>query len=131
MRELVIPLVFCVGFFGFAGSQKPAQVAPAYELYSWENPSGAWNFSLLYMTDRQKTPEEVLNKKTALHGIEQLKKAMSKLPRQSILEWFDRLTLKGVKLKGSEQLKYPPKEMISEVKRYAQAHAIKISGPGD
>ena len=33
------------------------------------------------------------------------------------------------RIRGSEQLKYPPKEMIDEVKRYADAHAIKVSGP--
>lgn len=85
----------------------------------------------MYTTDRQKTPEEVLGGKTLLHGADQLKKEMSGLPRPSRVVWFDRLTLNGVRTRGSEQLKYPPKEMIDEVKRYANAHAIKISGPAE
>jgi len=107
MRTLAIPMACCVLLAWPVDSPKAAQVVPTYELYSWEHPEGSWNFCLLYTTDRQKTPEEVLSEKTALHGTEELKKAISKLPKGSRLVWFDRLTLKGVRIKVSEPAGWP------------------------
>jgi hypothetical protein len=104
-------------------------MAPTYELYSWQGPNGAWNFSLFDTTDRQKTVKEVFNKKTALHGLEELKRKVSELPRGSTIVWFDRLTLSGAKVKGSEGLKYPGKEIIEELQRYADSRDIEIVGP--
>lgn len=131
MRTLLVQMAFCtVVLVCTTGLPKAtAQVVPTYELYSWEHSTGSWSFCLLYTTDRQKTPEEVFSDKTALHGIEQLKRELSKLSPSSRVVWFDRLTLNGVKIKGSEQLKYPPKKLIDEVKRYADAHGITVSGP--
>jgi hypothetical protein len=131
MRRLAIHVAFCVVFAVYAhGAQRPAvtQVVPTYELYSWKTPEGLWAFRLMYTTDRQKTPEEVLGEKTALLGMEQLKKTMSKLPKGSRVVWFDRLTLNGVKIKGSEPLTYPPRDVIDEVRRYADSHSIQLSG---
>lgn len=131
MKTLAVQMAFCAAILVCATGlpMTTAQVVPTYELYSWEHSKGGWRFCLLYTTDRQKTPEEVFSDKTTLHGIEQLKNEMSKLPPSSRVVWFDRLTLNGVKIKGSEQLKYPPKKIIDEVKRYGDAHEIKVSGP--
>jgi hypothetical protein len=131
MKTLVVQMACCAAILICAAGlpKASAQVVPTYELYSWEHSKGVWSFSLFYTTDRQKTPEEVFSDKTALHGIKQLTTEMSRLPPSSRVVWFDRLTLNGVKIKGSEQLKYPSKKIIDEVKRYADAHEIKISGP--
>jgi hypothetical protein len=129
MRKLVF-LIACFAALPVCGKEapKPAQVVPTYELYSWQQPQGAWDFCLLYTTDRQKEPEEVFSEKTVIRGVAQLKREISKLPHSSRIVWFDRLTLNGVKIKGSEPLEYPTKEMIDDVKRYANSRGIKISG---
>lgn len=128
----MISLIFCLVTFAFATEslgKSAGGVIPTYELYSWQDSNGAWNFSLLYTTNRQKTVEEVFNEKTALHGVDKLKRRISKLPKSSRVVWFDRLTLGGVRVEGSESLKYPPKEIVDELKRYSDAHAIKLFGP--
>lgn len=100
-----------------------------YELYSWQDSSGRWYFQLLPPTNRQKTVAEVFRKKSALGGLDQLKKKIGDLPVSSSIVWFDRLTLGGVRVKGSERLAYPPKEVIDEVSRCAATRKITISGP--
>ncbi len=132
MKMIVVGIALCTVILGYAKtSQNPSvQVVPTYELYSWELPKETgWNFRLLYTTDRQKTREEVFNDQKVLHGIEQLKRELAKLPPSSRVIWYDRLTLKGAKIKGTEQLKYPPKKIIDEVKHYTDALQISISGP--
>ena len=99
-----------------------------YELYSWKTEE-KWNFSVLSITDRQKSVQEVLDPKKALRGIEVLKQRISEMPVSSRIVWFDRLTLGGVKVKGSESLGYPPEETVSEIRQYAQLRDIEILGP--
>lgn len=134
MRALSIQVAWCLAIVAAVGEFKKcawAQVVPTYELYSWETSKGSWNFYLTDTTNRQKTPEEVFSEKTALHGMEQLKRKMAKLPRGSRIVWFDRLTLKGVSVRGSEPLKYPPKETVDEVRRFAHTHRIELAHPPD
>jgi len=99
-----------------------------YELYSWKSADG-WNFNILYNTNRQKTVKEVFDPKKVVRGLDELKRRVSEMPAGSQIEWFDRLTLGGVKVKGSESLDYPPEEVISEVRSYAQGRGIEIKGP--
>jgi hypothetical protein len=99
----------------------------AYELYSWQDSSGGWNFCVLYNTSSGKTVQQVFSKKTELRGIDQLKRRISQLPAGSSISWVDRLPSgTGPKAKGSENLKYPPPEVMSEIKRFAEAHNIKV-----
>lgn len=117
--------LLCIAQGRAAGSGVPL----TYELYSWQGPKNDWNFCLLHTTNRQKTVQEVFNNRSVLHGIEELRHKMAELPPGTSIVWFDRLTLSGVRLKGSEGLKYPPKETIEEISRYADVHGIQISGP--
>ena len=103
-----------------------ASRVPTYELYSWQDSKDNWNFCMLYPTSRQKTVEEVFDQETTLHGVNQLKGRIAKLKKGSRIVWFDRLTWGGVRIKGSEGLKYPPKSFIKEVKSYAVARKIKL-----
>jgi hypothetical protein len=101
-----------------------------YELYSWQDSKdGEWLFSFLYNTNRNKTVKEVFNTKTALKGLNQLKLKLSETPRGSHVVWLDQLTLNGAKVKGSESLKYPPADVVSEIRRYAKARDIEMIGP--
>jgi hypothetical protein len=99
-----------------------------YELYRWKAANG-WNFSLLPTTNRQKTVQEVFNKKSSLHGTEELRRKISEFPRGTAVVWLDRLTLSGVRVKGTKRLKYPPKEIVDIVQHDAAAMGIKVSGP--
>lgn len=130
VRKLLVVLLACWPVIAACETAQRAEDAVStYELYSWPNPQGGWNFCLLHTTNREKTVQEVLNQQTALRGIDQLKREMFKLPKGSNIVWFDRLTWNGVKVKGSENLKYPPKEIIVEVKHYAEVRTMKLVGP--
>lgn len=109
--------------FGNAGQKPPM----AYELYSWQDADGGWNFCVLYNTSSQKTVQQVFSKKTELRGVDQLKHRISELPAGASISWVDRLPSgTGPKAKGSESLKYPPAETMADVKRFAEAHSIKV-----
>lgn len=99
-----------------------------YDLYSWKAADG-WNFSVLYNTDRQKTVKEVFDPKKTLRGLNELKRRVSEIPAGELIVWFDRLTVGGVKVKGSEGLAYPPEEVITEIISYARGRGIDIIGP--
>jgi hypothetical protein len=65
MKMLLITVITClVGLLCGTGLVRAGGgVVPTYELYSWQDPNGAWNFSLLYTTSRQKTVQEVFSKR--------------------------------------------------------------------
>jgi hypothetical protein len=83
----------------------------------------------LYNTDRQKTAKEVFDPKRTLRGLNELKRRVSEIPAGELIVWFDRLTIGGVKVKGSERLAYPPEEVITEIISYARGRGIDIIGP--
>jgi hypothetical protein len=120
----------CVGLPIAAQPQSNQEKPPlTYQLYSWEGANGGWNFSVLHDTNRQKAVSEVFNPKATLKGLDQLKHKLSDMPKGSRVVWFDRLTLGGVKVKGSESLKYPPDQVVAEIKQFAQERNIEIVGP--
>lgn len=101
-----------------------------YELYSWQTSKRRdWFFSVLYNTRREKSVREVFDKKTALKGVDQLKRKISELPAGSKILWLSQLTANGQKQKGSERLRYPPTNVIEEITRYAQSRNIQMLGP--
>jgi hypothetical protein len=98
-----------------------------YELYSWQSPNGDWNFCVLFNTSSEKTIEEVFDAKTTLRGVNQLKQKLSTLPEGARIFWLDRIpTGTGPKAKGSGGLRYPPSDIIEEIRHYAEAHKIRI-----
>jgi hypothetical protein len=110
--------------------EKAEQKTPmVYELYSWQDSSGGWSFCVLYNTSSEKTVKEVFNKKTELRGVDELKHRISELPAGASISWVNRLPT-GTKpnVKGSEGLKYPPAEIMDDVKRFAEAHGVTIFG---
>jgi len=105
-----------------------------YELYSWQEPNGNWDFSLLPSTSREKTVREVVGKENRIEGVEQLEKRISELPEGSTVVALGRLpTGTGPKAKGSENLTYPPKKFVRELQSSGEPHKITIdvySGDG-
>jgi hypothetical protein len=100
-----------------------------YELYSWQD-SGTKerSFCILYNTSREKTTKEVFNRKTVIRGLDELKKKISDLPAGSKIIWRDELTVNGHQQNGSQKLKYPPEDVVQEVKHFAQTKNIEILG---
>ena len=133
LRKLLVFVLACCSVIVARGTAPvdgaQASIVPTYELYSWPNPEGGWNFCLLPTTNREKTVREVFNTQTTLHGMDALKREIFKRPRGSDLVWFDRLTWNGAKITGSESLKYPAREIVLEVKHYAEMRGMKLVGP--
>jgi hypothetical protein len=111
------------------GSNEPPRKPPAgYELYSWQEPSGSWNFCLLASPSGVNIrAEQVLDKKFLLRGVNGLEREMSKLPVGSTVYWLDHtIPETGPKTKEGERLRYPPANIIEQVRQYAEKCHIKI-----
>jgi hypothetical protein len=110
-------------------TEKSSGPVETYELYSWRDDGGGWNFAVLSTTSRLRTPEEIFSEKVAIHGVDNLKGKMSHFMQRSRIVWIENLFYKGVPIKGTERLGWPPKEMIDDIKIYAAARHIEIVGP--
>jgi hypothetical protein len=111
-----------------SGRQAPT-TTHIYELYSWQDPKGSWNFSLLPNTSSEKSVELVFSKKVVCHGLDQLKAKINLLPEGSTIALLNRLpTGTGPKAKGSESLTYPPPDVVGEIRRYTAARKIEVVG---
>jgi hypothetical protein len=103
------------------------KVLMVYELYSWQGSDGSWSFCVLPNTSSETPLGAVFNKKTELRGVGQLRQRISQLPERASVVWVDRLPSgTGPKVKGRDALKYPPEEIISDVKRFAEERKIKV-----
>jgi hypothetical protein len=110
--------------------KSPKQLA-TYELYSWQDSKGSWNFALLPTTSRLKTPEEIFDEKKAIRGVDKLKQRMSRLERPSRIVWIEKMVYEGAPSKGTERLAWPPKTIIEEVKQYGVARRVEVLGSPD
>ena len=106
---------------------RAGQPIEVYALYSWrDEKSQNWEFSILEgFSNHAKTSAEVFNEKTTLHGLDQLKQAVAKLPIASAL-WVDPNVFGNVTKEVKKQLKYPPADVIQEVKNIASARQVKV-----
>lgn len=130
MKQFLLVVAFgCLAAGSFMAQTKNSEPLLTNELYSWRDSNGTWVFSILGTTSRQKTVEEIFSDKQAIRGVGELKRKISRLQRPSRLVWFDKLIFNGAPVKGTERLGWPPKEIIEDVKRYAQARQIEVSGP--
>jgi hypothetical protein len=131
MKYLFMIFLFAsVAPLGVAEKQikKTPEPRVTYELYSWRDNNGVWSFSIMETTSRQKTIEEIFDEKQAIHGVDNLKRKISHLARPSRLVWFDKLIFNGRPVPGTERLRWPPKEIIEDVKRYSAARHVEVSG---
>ncbi len=99
-----------------------------YELYSWQERTGSWSFSLLPSPSGVNIrAEEVFNKKVRLRGVVELRGRISKLPAGATIYWLDGLSGEaGPKTKEAGILSFPPAGIIEQVRRYAKARHIEI-----
>ena len=110
-----------------AGSWHPT----TYELYSWQQPVGTWNFCILLNTSSEKTVLQVFSDKTRLRGVDAVEKKIAKLPGGSTVVWVTRLPTESrfPIAKGSELLASPPSDLVAEIHRFADARKIDLVSP--
>jgi hypothetical protein len=98
------------------------------ELYSWQERTGSWSFSLLPSPSGVNIrAEEVFDKKVRVRGVVGLRGRISKLPAGATIFWLDGLSGEaGPKAKEVERLCYPPADIIDQVRRHAETRHIEI-----
>jgi hypothetical protein len=107
-------------------NERPHSVTIVYELYSWQQISGQWCFSILTMTDRAKTAEDIFDKRQTIYGTAKLKQNISKMPRNTQLVWMKN-PWEGTSVKGTESVVWPPDEIMNEVKRFAATRHVEVT----
>lgn len=121
---LLNPLILLCSPQGHGGHK---QRIIGYELYSWRDKTDNWVFSLLPDTSSEKTVEAVFNDQRVLHGVDQLKSALAKLPAGEQIFWVDRIPSgTGPKAPSSESLTFPPTKMRNELKAYLKNRHITL-----
>jgi len=99
-------------------------------LFSWQGSDGLWSFSILeWPLGRLPTLQEA--QKDSLPGLNALKRKLASLPDGYRLGWMNQDTLEPEisQEKSRDQVSIPPPAMVEEVRRFAEAHHVKISGP--
>lgn len=107
-------------------AEKPHTTTIDYELYSWQEGDGQWCFSILTMTDRAKTAEDIFNKRQTIHGISKLKESIAKMPRNTELVWMKN-PWEGTSVKGTESVIWPPAEIMNDLRRFAATRHIMVT----
>jgi hypothetical protein len=99
----------------------------SYELYSWREPNGGWNFCLLPSPSGVNIPAEaVFDKRCLLRGVNGLSQKMSRLPAGVSIYWLDRILGNGPKAEKTESLGFPPADVIEQVRRYAERRHVEV-----
>jgi hypothetical protein len=96
-----------------------------WELYSWYDKE--WTFSLVRGTNRIKSDAEVINDNHISIGIQELKKALSKMPKNEIVSWSDGHLLKKVSL-NSKHFIIPSDEIVSDIRNFCSSAGITLIG---
>lgn len=99
---------------GLGRARKPA--FKGVEMYSWRA-GGAWKFSLLNGTNRNKTESEVMLPSNSISGVTRLKKRLARLAEGEQVFWFN--------LKG-EPFAYPPGAVIRDLEYFCRGKGIKL-----
>jgi len=102
-------------------------VYASYELYSWQEGNGTWNFRLTPSPSGVNvSAEQVFDKKYVLSDVGVLKRELSRLPVGTTIYWLDHLTGIPHETKDKAKLGYPTSKMVQEIRHYAEAHKIKV-----
>lgn len=91
------------------------------ELYSWQDETGEWAYSILIGTNRVKSMDEILAKPL---DFEEVKAALSKMAVGESVFWFNRA------LESSDEealiLSFPPKEVVEALKQHASTCQVTL-----
>ena len=101
-----------------------------YELYSWPQSNGIWNFCLLPSPSGVNIPAKaIFNKKFRLTGLTQLERKISELPTGTRIIWMNGMAAGETPTPESRRLALPPTRMVEHVQSYAEAHGIQMVIP--
>jgi hypothetical protein len=101
-----------------------------YELYSWPQSSGIWNFCLLPSPSGVNIPiETIFNKKFRITGIDQLERKISLLPTGTRIIWMNGITAGQTPTRESSKLVLPPLHTVEQVKRPAEQYRVQVEVP--
>jgi hypothetical protein len=134
MKSKLVVLTLIVAAIPLSVAQTPDGVShPSprlYELYSWPQANGIWNFCLLPSPSGVNIPvETIFNKKVRLTGVDQLKQKISLLPTGATILWMNGITSGQTPTAESKKLGLPPVETVEQVKRYAEGHGVHVQVP--
>jgi hypothetical protein len=96
-----------------------------FELYSWQDETGEWQYSILVGTNRIKSIQEVQENPM---NLDQVKVRVSNMAGGESLFWFNRAEVSSVN--GYFELAFPPTEVVEELKAYAAENQVSLFTPG-
>ena len=128
MRSFCLAALFCYAAISFAAQARPLpEEVKNFEMYSWQDVEGKWNFSLFQAVKSAGfSPEVVMRKSSTLAGLERLKIAIARLPGGSEILWMKSTDGVWKGAKGSERIKYPPADVIAGIRRYCETKQMKL-----
>jgi hypothetical protein len=135
IRQIVLLVALTSIAIAFCCAQGPSdslrKAAMGYELYSWQESSGRWSFSLLASPSGPNiSAEQVFNKKFLLSGVKELRQKISGLPVGTTIFWLDRITDTSLETKPGKRLSYPPANIIEQVRRHADKRHVEVQMSG-
>jgi hypothetical protein len=132
LTTLIVPALILVALSSniaqsHDGSSQPSRL---YELYSWPQSNGVWNFCLLASPGGVNIPvEAIFDKRSRITGINQLERKMSLLSAGTRIIWMSGITAGQTPTRESSRLALPPFHTVEMVKRYALGHRIQMRVP--
>jgi hypothetical protein len=122
-------LICCTVAVCFAVQKHPQpEKIKTFELYSWQDAKGEWTFSLWPATSNAGLhPDVILRPSSALTGQEKIKRSIAKIPSGSEIIWLDHAIGMWKDAKGWERIKYPPADVVADIRKFCNAKGFKLS----
>jgi len=109
----------------FMQTARPTQTAfKGMELYSWQNKSGEWQYSILVGTNRNKTIEEIQTTPLELQGV---KKEIAQMAVGESLFWTNNIY--DPNASQSVNFSFPPDTVVNELKEFAREKQVDLYVP--
>ena len=118
-QYLALILIVSLSTITGTGSVLPGMASYDAELvlYSWRNPAGIWEYSLLNHPDIFHSPKEIMSASNKIRGFHELAIRMTHLPKNTDIVW------RSLPL---GQIDYPPEKIISQVKELAVKEKLSL-----
>jgi hypothetical protein len=89
---------------------------PTLHLYSWKE-GEEWFFSLVPDGSVHRADVEIKREKPPLRGPSKLKEHLYQMPEGNVVSWQQR---------AESGMKYPPKEIVDDLRDFAQSVGVKL-----
>jgi len=101
-----------------------------YELYSWQEAGGSWNFCMLPSPSGVNvTTKQVFSPQCRIAGLRNLKKRVSELPEHAKVFWLDHVwnsDERDERYAKGRKLRFPPSNVITDVEHEAEHHGVEL-----